>query len=129
MSNNTTPKRHGPMGHGPRMTGEKAKDFKGTMKKLIRYLSAYKLPIFFVLLFAVGSAAFSIIGPKILGNATDEIFNGLIAKISGTPGAGIDFAAVGRILIFLLVLYACSAGFGFIQGYIMSGVTQRVPTI
>ena len=126
MSNNTTPKRHGPMGQGPRMTGEKAKDFKGTMKKLIRYLSAYKLPIFFVLLFAVGSAAFSIIGPKILGNATDEIFNGLIAKISGTPGAGIDFAAVGRILIFLLVLYACSAGFGFIQGYIMSGVTQQV---
>ena len=126
MSNNTAPKRHGPMGHGPRMTGEKAKDFKGTMKKLIRYLSAYKLPIFFVLLFAVGSAAFSIIGPKILGNATDEIFNGLIAKISGTPGAGINFAAVGRILIFLLVLYACSAGFGFIQGYIMSGVTQRV---
>ncbi len=81
--------RRGPMGHGA-MHGEKAKDFKGSMKNLIKYLSAYKLSLLLVLIFAVGSTVFSIVGPKILGNATTEIFNGLVSKVSG--GAGIDFA-------------------------------------
>ena len=76
-------------GHGPRMSNEKAKDFKGTMKKLMAYLSAYKIGIFFVIVFAIGSTIFNIVGPKILGKATTEIFKGLVRKVSG--GAGIDF--------------------------------------
>ncbi len=128
MSNEKKQRRGGgPMGgHGPMGgTGEKAKDFKGTMKKLIAYLSTYKLAIFIVVLFAVGSAAFSIVGPKMLGNATTEIFKGLIAKISGT-GGGIDFTAIGKILIFLICLYIISSAFSFIQGFIMSDVSQKV---
>ena len=115
--------RGGPMGHG-RMPGEKAKDFKGSMKKLAKYLSAYKISLLLVLIFAVGSTVFSIVGPKILGNATTEIFNGLVSKISG--GAGIDFAKVGRILLFLLGMYAVSALFSYIQSFLMTGVTQKV---
>lgn len=117
--------RHGgPMGHGPGMPGEKAKDFKGTMKKLMSYLSEFKAAIFFVVLFAVGSTVFNIAGPKILGKATTELFNGLIGKVSG--GAGIDFGRIGRILVFLLGLYVCSALFSFIQGYLMTGVSQKM---
>ncbi|MEF9951112.1 MAG: ABC transporter ATP-binding protein [Clostridium sp.] len=120
------PSMGGPMGHGPMGgAGEKAKDFKGTMKSLIKYLSPYKIPIFVVILFSVGSAAFSIVGPKILGNATTEIFNGLVGKVQGT-GVGIDFTVIGRILMYLLGLYVLSSVFGVIQGYIMSGVTQKV---
>ncbi len=115
--------RRGPMGHGA-MHGEKAKDFKGSMKNLIKYLSAYKLSLLLVLIFAVGSTVFSIVGPKILGNATTEIFNGLVSKVSG--GAGIDFAKVGQILIFLLIMYAISALFSYIQSFLMTGVTQKV---
>ena len=115
--------KRGPMGHG-RMQGEKAKDFKGSMKNLIRHLSAYKISLLLVLIFAVGSTVFSIIGPKILGNATTEIFNGLVSKVSG--GAGIDFAKVGQILIFLLIMYAVSALFSYIQSFLMTGVTQKV---
>lgn len=91
-------RKHGPMGgpHGG-MSGEKAKDFKGTMKKLINYMGRYKIAIFFVMLFAVGGTIFSIVGPKILGKATTEIFNGLVSKVSG--GSGIDFEKVGRILL------------------------------
>ena len=111
------------MGHGA-MHGEKAKDFKGSMKNLIKYLSAYKLSLLLVLIFAVGSTVFSIVGPKILGNATTEIFNGLVSKVSG--GAGIDFAKVGQILIFLLIMYAISALFSYIQSFLMTGVTQKV---
>ena len=70
-------------GHGPRMSNEKAKDFKGTMKKLMAYLSAYKIGIFFVIVFAIGSTIFNIVGPKILGKATTEIFKGLVRKVSG----------------------------------------------
>ena len=85
------------MGHGgPGMAGEKAKDFKGTMKKLMWYLSEFKAAIFFVMVFAVGSTVFNIVGPKILGKATTELFNGLVSKVSG--GAGIDFDKIGRIL-------------------------------
>lgn len=111
-------------GHGPVGAGEKAKDFKGTMKKLLNYMSAYKAGIFAVVVFAVGSTIFSIVGPKILGKATTEIFNGLVGKVSG--GDGIDFVKLGKILIFLLCLYGVSALFSFIQGYIMTGVSQKM---
>lgn len=105
-------------------TTDKAKDFKGTLKQLAHYLSPYKYHILTVVLFAILSAAFSIIGPKIMGNATTEIFNGLMNKISG--GSGIDFAKIGRILIFLLGLYAVSAFCIFIQNFLMSGVSQKI---
>ncbi len=111
-------------GHPGGMPGEKAKDFKGTMRKLLAYLADFKIAIFFVMLFAVGSTVFNIVGPKILGNATTELFNGLVGKISG--GDGIDFGKIGRILLFLLGLYLCSALFSFIQGYIMTGVSQKL---
>ena len=111
-------------GHGPMVAGEKAKDFKGTMRKLLNYMSAYKAGIFAVVVFAVGSTIFSIVGPKILGKATTEIFNGLIGKVSG--GDGIDFVKLGKILILLLCLYGVSALFSFIQGYIMTGVSQKM---
>lgn len=116
----------GPMGR-PRagQTLEKAKDFKGTTKKLIKnYLSKYKIGIIIVLIFAVGSTIFSIVGPKILGNATTEIFNGLVNKISGN--GGIDFGKVGTILLTLLGLYLLSALFSFIQGFAMTGIAQKL---
>ncbi len=118
-------RRRGPMGHGGHgMPGEKAKDFRGTMKKLMVYLGAYKLQLLLVGIFAIGSTIFNIVGPKILGRATTEIFNGLVGKISG--GAGIDFGKIGRILLLMLALYACSALFSFVQGYIMTGVSQKL---
>lgn len=118
-------RKHGPMGgpHGG-MSGEKAKDFKGTMKKLINYMGRYRIAIFFVMLFAVGGTIFSIVGPKILGKATTEIFNGLVSKVSG--GSGIDFEKVGRILLGVLCLYLVSAAFSFVQGYIMTGISQKM---
>ena len=121
------PKRPGgPMGgHGMRRPGEKAKDFKGTMRTLISYLAKYKLSIVFVLIFAIGSVTFSVIGPKILGKATTEIFNGLVNKVAGN-GTGIDFDAIKRILITLITLYVVSAIFSFIQGFVMSGISQKV---
>lgn len=105
-------------------SSERAKDFKGTLKQLAHYLSPYKFFIFTVVLFAILSATFSIIGPKIMGEATTEIFNGLVSKISG--GSGIDFSKIGCILIFLLGLYAISAVCNFIQNFIMSGVSQKI---
>ncbi|MGG5460624.1 ABC transporter ATP-binding protein [Clostridium sp. B9] len=113
------------MGGGPRSV-EKAKNFKGTMKKLIEYLKPYRLSMLIVLLFAIGSAAFSIVGPKILGKATTKIFEGLMNKITGVPGASMDFGYIGKIAIALVVLYLISALFGFIQSFIMSGVAQKV---
>ncbi|MEG0370691.1 MAG: ABC transporter ATP-binding protein [Clostridium sp.] len=114
------------MGPGPMGAPvEKAKDFNGTMKNLLKYLAPFKIAIVLVVLFSVGSAAFSIVGPKILGKATTKIFNGLVSKVEGT-GVGIDFTSIGRILIFLLGLYVISAIFAFIQGYVMSGVTAKV---
>lgn len=104
---------------------ERAKDFKGTLKQLMNYLTKYKVQIGLVLLFAIGSAVFSIVGPKILGEATTEIFEGLVAKVTGT-GNGINFSKIGKILLFLLGLYAISACFSFLQNFIMSGVTQKV---
>ena len=105
-------------------SSDKVKDFKGTLKQLAHYLSPYKYYIFTVVLFAILSATFSIIGPKIMGKATTEIFNGLVSKISG--GSGIDFSKIGRILIFLLGLYAVSAVCNFVQNFIMSGVSQKI---
>ena len=117
---------HRHMGHGPMHgmgAGEKAKDFKGTLKKLLHYLSMFKVQMFFVFLFAVGGTVFNIVGPKILGKATTEIFNGLVSKVSG--GAGMDFEKIGEILLFTLGLYVISAAFSFIQGYLMSGISQK----
>lgn len=117
----------GPMGGGPHGgmgAGEKAKDFKGTIKKLMKYLSEYKIRLIFVLLFAIGSTIFNIAGPKILGKATTEIFTGLVGKVSGS--SGIDFEKIAHILIFLMCLYVTSAIFSFIQGYIMTGVSQKL---
>ena len=115
----------GPMGHGRgMMPGEKAKDFKGTMKKLMSYLGKYTYAIIAVFIFAIGSVAFSVIGPKVLGKATTEIFNGLIGKISG--GDGIDYDKIKIILLTLVALYIVSAILSFIQGFIMSGISQKL---
>ncbi|MEZ3437230.1 MAG: ABC transporter ATP-binding protein/permease [Lachnospiraceae bacterium] len=114
--------RHG--GPGRMAGGEKAKDFKGTMKKLMGYLGNYKIQILFVIVFAVGSTVFNIAGPKILGKATTEIFNGLVGKITG--GDGIDFEKIGQILLGLLCLYLLSALFSFVQGFIMTGISQKM---
>lgn len=115
----------GPMRHGRGMIpGEKAKDFKGTMKKLMSYLGKYTYAIIAVFIFAIGSVAFSVIGPKVLGKATTEIFNGLIGKISG--GDGIDFDKIKIILLTLVALYIVSAILSFIQGFIMSGISQKL---
>ena len=118
----------GPMG-GPMRKGqgtvEKPKDFKKTTKKLINsYLAKYKIAIIVVILFAIGSTIFTIVGPKILGNATTEIFNGLVSKISG--GNGIDFGKIGQIALTLIGLYIISALFSFIQGFLMTGVAQKI---
>ena len=125
MAENRRPKPpRGPMGGHGMAGGEKPKNFKGTLKKLVKYLSAYHVAIVIVMLFAVGSTVFHVVGPKILGKATTEIFNGLIGKING--GAGIDFEKIGMILVFLLGLYALSAVFSYIQGFVMSGISQKV---
>ncbi|MGL5352040.1 MAG: ABC transporter ATP-binding protein [Clostridium sp.] len=107
-------------------SGEKAKNFKGTMKELLGYLKPYRVAIISVIIFAIGSAAFSIVGPKILGDATTKIFDGLMGKVTGTSSSGIDFEYIGKLLLFLLGLYLISAAFAFIQGYVMSGVSQKV---
>ena len=112
-----------PRMHGRNAAGEKAKDFKGTIKKLIRYMSAFKFHMLFVAIFAICGTIFNIAGPKILGKATTEIFNGLVSKVSG--GAGIDFGKVGQILLLTLGLYVISALCTFIQGIIMTGVSQK----
>ena len=104
------------------MPGDKAKDFKGTLKKLIRYMSVFKVQMLFVLIFAVCGTIFNIVGPKILGKATTEIFNGLVSKVSG--GSGMDFGKIGQILL-VLCLYLVSALCTFIQGILMTGVSQK----
>ena len=121
MSENRGPRR-GPMGHG-RMGGEKAKDFKGTMGKLIKYMSAFKIQMLFVVIFAIGGTVFNIIGPKILGKATTEIFNGLVSKVSG--GSGMDFEKIATILLTALALYVTSALCSLVQGFLMTGVSQK----
>ena len=116
-------KPHG-KGHSPGMTVEKAKNFKGTIKQLISYIAKYRFRIFLVILFAIASTAFSIIGPKILGKATTKIFEGLMSMV--TEGGGIDFAYIANILFILLALYIVSAVFSYINGYIMTGISMNV---
>ena len=112
---------HGP---GARRGGEKAKDFKGTIKKLVKYMGSYWPAFVAVLFFAIGSTVFGIIGPKISGKATTELFNGLVAKVSGT--GSINFEKIGQILLLLLGLYVLSAVLSFIQGLIMTGISQKL---
>ena len=106
---------------GPKL--EKAKDFKGTTKKLIKYMSEYKLSLIIILLFAILSTVFTIIGPKILGNAITELSNGFIGKITNT--GGINFNKIGTMLLGLLILYIISAIFTYIEGFIMTGISQK----
>jgi ATP-binding cassette subfamily B protein len=116
------------MGHGgpmAMMKGDRARDFKGTFRKLVQYLGAYKTPILIVMLFAVASTIFSIAGPKILGQATTELFEGVLGLITGT-GQGIDFEAIGQILLITLALYLASSLFGYVQGWIMSGIAMDI---
>ena len=115
----------GPMGHGRGMAGgEKAKDFGGTLKKLFRYMEKYKIRFLIMIIFAMAGTVFNIAGPKILGRATTELFNGLVAKVSGT--GGIDFAKITQILLGVLCLYVVSACFSFIQGFVMTGISNDV---
>ncbi|HIQ59759.1 MAG TPA: ABC transporter ATP-binding protein [Candidatus Merdivicinus intestinavium] len=120
--------RRGPMGHGrgpgPMAAGEKAKDFKGTMKKLLGYLKKFLPGIILVLVCAAASTVFSIFGPKILGQATTKLFEGLIAMLTGT--GSIDFGAIGRILLLLGTLYLVSALLSYVQGWVMSGVATKL---
>ena len=122
------PPRRGPMGgHGPMggpMAGERAKDFKGTMGKLLAYLGRYKFAMLGMLLFAAASAVFNIIGPKILGQATTEIFEGLMRKISNQ--GGIDFDRIAVIMIILICLYVLSTVFSYVQGFISTGISTKV---
>lgn len=126
MSEN--PRRNrGPHGHGPgggMMPGEKAKNFSGTIKKLFRYMGAYRYGLMAVAVFAVGSTIFNIIGPKVLSRAITELFNGLMAKLYRT--GGINFDKIGRILLILLGLYVISALLSLFQGWVMTGVSQKL---
>jgi ATP-binding cassette subfamily B multidrug efflux pump len=120
----------GPMGHGPGAGGmpvfEKPKSFKKTLKTFIGYLKPYRISLVFVLLFAIASTVFSIIGPKLLGNATTRLFEGVVAKATQIPGATIDFEYIGQIAILLIGLYLLSALFNYAQGYIMSNISMKV---
>lgn len=122
---------HAPRGHGhrgpgfgPPGFGQKPKNFRRAIGQIIAYLGRYKYAFLAVLLFAVGSTIFSIVGPKILGEAITELFNGLVAKVTGT--GGIDFGKIASILLFLLALYGISSALGFVQGWIMTGIAQKV---
>ena len=119
----TPQRRRGPMGRGMQ-PGEKPKNFKASIKKLIQYIAKYKIGIFVVMLFAACSTVFTVVGPKILGKATTALTEGLMAKIRGT--GSIDFGKIGSILLFVLGLYLLSAIFSFVQGWIMTGITQKV---
>ena len=111
-------------GRGPGAPVEKPKDFKGTIGKLIRYMGAYRFALLAVMIFAVGSTVFNVIGPKILGNATTELFSGLINKLTGQ--GSIDFKRIGAILLGLMGLYVLSSLLAFAQGWIMSGISQKM---
>lgn len=128
MSDNKNVRRRGPGGgHGPgggMIATEKAKNFKQTFKKLVNYLGKYHVAILVVMVFTIGSTVFNIIGPKVLGKATTEIFNGLVSKVNG--GAGIDFTKIAQILLTLLTLYAISMICGYVQGFAMTNISQKV---
>lgn len=117
-------RRHGPGGGPPGAPVEKAKDFKGTIKKLLAYIGRYKFAIVVVGIFAMLGTVFQIVGPKVMGKATTELFNGLVAKVGGT--GGIDFEKIGQILLLTLGLYVFSACMSLVQGWIMTGVTQKL---
>lgn len=111
-------------GPGPMMGGEKAKDFKGTIGKLFRYIGKYKAAVIVVAIFAIGSTIFNVVCPKVLGKATTALSEGIMNKITGN--GGIDFTYIGKILLFCLGLYVLSVAFNFVQGFIMTGITQKV---
>ncbi|TJY41354.1 ABC transporter ATP-binding protein [Cohnella pontilimi] len=115
----------GPFGGGMAMPGQKAKDAKGTLRRLLRYLRPHRFRLLAVLVTAVLSTVFGIISPKLLGNVTTKLFEGMMGKLKGIPGAGIDFAGIWQILLVLIGLYLLSALFSFIQQYIMAGVAQK----
>ncbi|PWJ87909.1 ATP-binding cassette subfamily B protein [Oceanotoga teriensis] len=127
MSKNKQKSNNEGFGHGPAVMrgGQKAKDFKGTMKKLLKYMSDYKVSIIVVFIFAMASAIFMIIGPKILGKVTTKLFEGIMTKITGT-GSGIDFVYIGNILLMLAGIYLISSIFSYIQGWVMSGVSMDI---
>ncbi len=127
MSEEKTYQRPPKRGHGGgrgMMPAEKAKDFKGSIGKLITYIGRYKFPILVVMVFAIIGTVFNVVGPKILGKATTELSRGLMAKIAGT--GGIDLTKIGQILVFVLGLYVISAVFTFVQHYIMSTISQKI---
>ena len=112
--------------HGPgarMMPGEKAADFKGSIGKLLRFMGQFKAPLICAIVFAIGSAAFNIVGPKVLSQATTELFEGIVAKVGGT--GGIDFDAIAGIIAATLTLYVVSAACSFVQGWMMTSVSQR----
>ena len=111
-------------GRGPGAPVEKPKDFKGTIRNLIRYMGAYRIALVAVIIFAIGSTVFNVIGPKILGNATTELFSGLLKKLTGQ--GEIDFSRIGAILLGLMGLYVLSAALSFAQGWIMTGISQKM---
>lgn len=115
---------HGPHGPGGGPPMEKAKDFKGTLRKLLNYVKPFKAAIIAVMIFAVGSTVFNIAGPKVLSGATTEIFNGLVSKVSG--GSGVDFDKIAQILLTVMGMYVLSGSFMFVQGWLMSGVSQKM---
>ena len=109
-----------------RQTTERAKDFKGTLLQLVKAMSTYKISLIVVIVFAILSTVFNIAGPKILAKATTALATGWIAKLRGI--GGIDFGYIGKILLILLAMYLCSAAFSFIQGWLMSGLSQKSAT-
>ena len=133
MSRSVAPKRRpggaGPMGggghgHGPGRVVEKPKDFKGTMRKLLGYVGKHKIAVFFAIAFAMCSVIFNIVGPKVLGEVTTKLYEGLVAKVSGT--GSVDFDWIGRTLLLLLGLYLASSACNLVQGWLMTGVTQKI---
>ena len=117
-------RRPGGGGHGPGRVVEKPKDFKGTMVKLLGYVGKHKIAVFFAIAFAMCSVIFNIIGPKVLGQVTTKLYEGLVAKVAGT--GAVDFGWIGKTLLFLLGLYLASSACNLIQGWLMAGVTQKI---
>ena len=113
---------HAPRHGGPALAGEKAKNFKGSSKRQLQCLRPFWVPVIFVMLFAAASTVFSIVGPKVLALATDELANGLVRIVTGAQG-GIDFGYIGKVLLLLGGIYLLSAGFSYAHGFIMAGVT------
>ena len=133
MSRTDAPRRRpggpGPMGggghgHGPGRIVEKPKDFKGTMRKLLGYVGKHKIAVFFAIAFAMCSVLFNIVGPKVLGEVTTKLYEGLVAKVAGT--GSVDFDWIGRTLLLLLGLYLASSACNLVQGWLMTGVTQKI---